>query len=115
MAHLAYLGVLAIIVFGAGWLEFVFKARVFTKPLRLLLAIIPVAILLVIWDLYAIARHHWWFDPNRTTGITVGGRLPLEEVLFFIVTPIAGVLTVEAVRSLKGWRLGDEPPSGDAA
>jgi lycopene cyclase domain-containing protein len=107
--HLAYLGVLAFILIGAGWLEFVFRARVFSKPLRLVLALLPVIALLVVWDLYAISRHHWWFDPNRTTGIELPGHLPLEELLFFIVTPIAGVLTVEAVRSLKGWSLGDEP------
>ena len=113
MQHLAYLGVLAFIAFGAGWLEFVFRARVFTKPLRLVLSIVPVMALLVVWDLYAIARHHWWFDPHRTTGIVFPGHLPLEEVLFFIVTPIAGILTVEAVRSLKGWSLGDEVEVAD--
>jgi lycopene cyclase domain-containing protein len=115
VAHLAYLGVLAFILCGAGWLEFVFRARVFSKPLRLVLALVPVAALLVVWDLYAIARHHWWFDPRRTTGIVFPGHLPLEEVLFFFVTPIAAILTVEAVRSLKGWSLGDEPDvAGDS-
>jgi lycopene cyclase domain-containing protein len=111
--HLAYLGVLAFILIGAGWLEFVFRARVFSKLLRLVLALLPVIALLVVWDLYAISQHHWWFDPNRTTGIELPGHLPIEELLFFIVTPIAGVLTVEAVRSLKGWSLGDEAPADD--
>ena len=111
MSHLAYLGVLAFILIGAGWLEFVFRARVFSKPLRLALSIAPVMVLLIVWDLYAIKHGHWWFDPNRVTGIEFAGHLPLEEVLFFIVTPIAGILTVEGVRALKGWTLGDEPPA----
>ncbi len=38
------------------------------------------------------------------------GRVPLDEVLFFLVVPVAAVLTLEAVRAGKGWRVGDEPP-----
>jgi hypothetical protein len=37
------------------------------------------------------------------------GGLPLDEVLFFVVVPVAAVLTLEAVRSVKRWEVGDEP------
>jgi hypothetical protein len=29
-------------------------------------------------------------------------------VLFFVVVPAASVLTLEAVRTVRGWRVGDE-------
>ena len=38
------------------------------------------------------------------------GGLPLDEVLFFVVVPIASLLTLEAVRSVKRWEVGDEVP-----
>ena len=31
--------------------------------------------------------------------------------VFFLVIPLASILTVEAVRSVKGWASGDEGPS----
>ncbi len=37
------------------------------------------------------------------------GGLPVEEVLFFLVVPVAAVLTLEAVRTVRGWPVGDEP------
>jgi hypothetical protein len=40
------------------------------------------------------------------TGLQIG-ILPLEELLFFIVVPIAGILSLEAVRAAKRWPAGD--------
>ena len=76
----------------------------------LLLALAPVVVVFCLWDLYAIASGHWTFDPERTTGVLFPGGLPLDEVLFFVVVPIASILTLEAVRSVKRWEVGDEPP-----
>ena len=56
-----------------------------------------VVVVFVLWDLYAIAQNHWTFDPERTSGLLLPGGLPIDEVLFFIVIPIASVLTLEAV------------------
>jgi len=61
-----------------------------------------------LWDAYAIDQGHWTFDPSRVTGWDVWG-VPIEEVLFFVVVPLASILTLEAVRSARGWRVGDEP------
>jgi hypothetical protein len=60
------------------------------------------------WDVYAIARGQWTFDRGRTSGVLLPGRLPLEEVLFFLVVPICAVLSFEAVRAVRGWPAGDE-------
>ncbi len=109
MSHLAYLGVLVFVLLGTAWLEVLLRTRVYARPRRLLLALVPVVAVFCLWDLYAIASGHWTFDPERTTGIVLRGGLPLDEVLFFVVVPIASLLTLEAVRSLKRWEVGDEP------
>jgi len=36
------------------------------------------------------------------------GNLPMEELLFFIVVPVAGILSLEAVRAVRRWPVGDE-------
>lgn len=105
---LAYLGVLAFILLATGWLEILLRTRVYRRWLRLLLTLVVPVTVYVIWDLYAISQGHWGFDPDTTTGIVLPGALPLEELLFFIVIPIASILSLEAVRSVKGWPVGDE-------
>ena len=102
--HLIYLGVLAFCLIGTAPLEIVLRARVYRRPLRLALTLLPVVVVFVGWDLYAIARGHWTYDPAQTTGVVLPGRLPLDELLFFLVIPICAVLTLEAVRGkVKGW------------
>ncbi|MEO8107067.1 MAG: lycopene cyclase domain-containing protein [Actinomycetes bacterium] len=110
MPRLAYFGVLVFIVVGSGWLEVVMRTNVLRRSRRFVLALAPVLALFLIWDAYAIAAGHWTFDPDRTTGVTLLGSIPLEELVFFVVVPFAAVLTLEAVRSARGWSVGDEPP-----
>ena len=109
MSHLSYVAVLAFVVVGTAWLEVALRTRVARRWRRLLLAVVPVVVVFSAWDLYAIAAGHWTFDPERTTGVLLPGGLPLDEVLFFVVVPVAAVLTLEAVRSVKRWEVGDEP------
>jgi lycopene cyclase domain-containing protein len=85
-------------------LEFLFGARVWRRPRRLLSAmVIPVAIFLV-WDVIAIARDHWDFNPAYVTGWELPFNLPVEELSFFLVIPICCLLTLEAVRAVLGRR-----------
>ena len=107
--RLAYLGVMAFALAGSVWLEVALRTRVLRRWRRLLLSLLPVLAFFVVWDLYAISRGHWTFDPARTTGLLLPGRLPVEEVVFFLVVPFASILTLEAVRSARGWDVGDEP------
>lgn len=86
-------------------LEFVLGARVYRRPARLVAAVLPVAAVFYLWDLVAMARGHWWFHPARTSGVLLPGGVPLEEALFFLVIPLCGLLTYEAVGSvLARWR-----------
>lgn len=110
MTRFAYLGVLLFVILGTLWLEFVVHTRVYQRWRRLLLSILPPAVLFIIWDLYAISQGHWWFDTTRITGVYFPGELPLDEVLFFLIIPLAAILTLEAVRGVRRWEVGDEPP-----
>jgi lycopene cyclase domain-containing protein len=67
-----------------------------------------VALLFCCWDLYAIGARQWWYDPGQIIGARLG-RLPIEELLFFVVVPTCAILGFEAVRAVTGWRAGDEP------
>ena len=108
MSHMAYVAVLAVCIAGTLPLEIVLRARVYRRPIRLVLTLLPVLVVFVLWDLYAIASGHWDFDDSLTTGVVFPGGLPLDEVLFFIAIPICSILTLEAVRSLSRLPVGDE-------
>ena len=108
MGQYSYVAVLVFVLVGSGWLEFARRTRVFRRPRRLLLTVIPVTLPFLIWDAYAISQGHWWFDTDRILGVYLPGEITLEELLFLIVIPIASVLTLEAVRSVRGWPAGDE-------
>lgn len=98
MAHLTYLAVLAGCLLGAVWLEPVLRVGVLRQWRRLLLTLVPVVLAFGGWDVAAIAGHHWSYDRAQTTGVLLPGRLPLEELLFFIVVPLCAILGFEAVR-----------------
>lgn len=103
-----YLLVLAFIIVCTLPLEVFLRTRVYARWRRLLLSLAPVFVVFCGWDIYAVARHQWSFHEAQLSGVVLPGRLPLEEVLFFVVVPIASILTLEAVRAVKGWKVGDE-------
>ena len=108
MRHLSYVAMLAFCLLGTLPLELVLHVGVYRQVRRLLLTLLPVVVVFVVWDLYAIARGHWAFDRAQTLGVVLPGGIPVEEVLFFVVVPVAAVLTLEAVRTVRGWAVGDE-------
>ena len=114
MGHLSYLAVLGFIVLGTVWLEYFLRTRVLRRSRRLLMSVLPVLAVFLVWDLYAISSGHWTFSDELTTGLALGD-LPLEEVLFFVVVPVASILTLEAVRSARGWSVGDEGETSSGA
>lgn len=110
MRHLSYLAVLAGCLLGTAALELFLGTRVYARPRRLVLTLLPVLAVFVAWDVYAIAAGHWTFDSRSITGVRLPGRLPLDELLFFVAIPVCAILTLEAVRAVRGWPAGDEPP-----
>ena len=107
MAHLTYLALLAGCLVVTAPLELVLRVRVYARWRRLLLALVPELVVFLVWEAYAVARHHWSWDAAQVLPVRVGG-LPLEEVLFFLVVPVCAILSLEAVRKVTRWDAGYE-------
>ena len=95
--HFQYLLLLACCLLITLPLEFVLSARVYRRAVGLAFAIIPVVIIFSIWDIVGILRDHWSYSPRFTTGWKLIFGMPIEELVFFVVVPICGLLTYEAV------------------
>ncbi|MBU6163409.1 MAG: lycopene cyclase domain-containing protein [Candidatus Nanopelagicaceae bacterium] len=109
MLKFSYFAMLLFTVVGSIWLEIFLKVGVLRRLKRAVLSIIPTAIIFLVWDYYAVVSGHWWFDKEQVVGIFGPKGIPLEEFLFFIVVPLASLLTIEAVRTQKRhWKFGDE-------
>ena len=102
-----YLMVLGACIVVTLPLEF-FGNGVYRQPRRLASAVLPVAVVFLVWDAIAVAADVWWYNPRYLLGLIAPGELPLEELLFFVVIPVCGLLTYSAVDSmlsvLRRWR-----------
>jgi lycopene cyclase domain-containing protein len=99
--HYAY--VLIFVAVCAIDVNFGFKLK-FSKKLKLfLLTDSLILVIYLIWDLWAVSKGSWFFDSNQILGILLFGKLPIEEVLFFIIVPLMTVLTYLALVKLTGW------------
>lgn len=78
-------------------LELLLGARVWRRPRRLLVAMVPLVVAYSIWDIAMIAAGSWSYSDEKLTGILLPFEMPLEELVFFVVVPICGLLTLEAV------------------
>jgi lycopene cyclase domain-containing protein len=59
-------------------------------------AILLEAVIFAAWDVFAVARGHWRFDPSSVSPFSLI-NLPLEEVLFFFVIPFNCVFVWEVM------------------
>lgn len=111
----SYMAMLGFVLVATWWLEFAFRLRVLRNPKRLLTTLALVSPWFVLWDAYAISLGHWFFDRSQMTGIIGPFSIPLEEYLFFILIPIAAVLTLEGVTNflptVRGWLLSVRKPA----
>jgi lycopene cyclase domain-containing protein len=78
-------------------LEFLMGARVYRRIRGLIFALIPVVIIFSIWDIAGILRQHWSYNPRFVTGWQLIFGMPVEELVFFVVVPVCGLLTYGAV------------------
>ncbi|MGC8480797.1 MAG: lycopene cyclase domain-containing protein [Acidimicrobiales bacterium] len=106
--HIQYLVVLGLCLVGTLPLELLIGARVYRQPRRLLITLVPVAVVFSLFDIGSIHWHWWHYAHRYVSDINLPGDLPLEELLFFIVIPICSLLTYEAVG---GMRRRDSSPS----
>ncbi|MGV0836745.1 lycopene cyclase domain-containing protein [Mycolicibacterium thermoresistibile] len=107
-----YLLVLAACLAITAPLEF-FGAGVYRRAGQAARAILPVAVVFLVWDGIAIAFDVWTYNPQYLTGVMLPAGFPLEEVLFFVVIPLCALLTYNAVDTILGWlrrtRVESEP------
>jgi lycopene cyclase domain-containing protein len=98
-------------------LEFVVGARIYRRAAGLAFALIPVVIIFSIWDIVGILRDHWTYSAQFTTGVKLIFGMPIEELVFFIVVPVCGLLTYEAVgqvlRRIRGRSPGKRSQVGE--
>jgi lycopene cyclase domain-containing protein len=107
--HFVYLLILMACVVGTLPLEFLLHVRVYARWPRLVKSLLPTLIVFGLWDLWASASHTWRYDGRYLVGVYLPGRLPVEELLFFVVVPTCAILTLEAVRARRpAWLIGDE-------
>jgi lycopene cyclase domain-containing protein len=95
------MAMLAFTVFGSFWLEIFLRLAYYVVWKRALISILPISTLFLIWDAYAIAQGHCVFNRDRMLGIYGPFDIPLEEFLFFIIVPMAAILTIEGVTTVK--------------
>ncbi|MEO9013922.1 MAG: lycopene cyclase domain-containing protein [Terrimesophilobacter sp.] len=81
----------------------VFGRGVYRRPGKIIRAVLPVAVIFLVWDAIAIAAHMWSYDPAYITGLTLPFQVPIEEVLFFVVIPLCALLTYNAVSTILDW------------
>ena len=102
MDRLQYLLLMAACALVTLPLELGFGVRVWRSPQRLLRALLPAFALFVVWDLWATRTGTWDFNPDYTIGLTLPGGMAIEELVFFTVIPVCGLLTLETVRRILG-------------
>jgi lycopene cyclase domain-containing protein len=108
MGHYQYLTLMAACLAATLPLEFL-GARVYRQPARLARAVLPVALIFVIWDGLAIAGHVWTYNPRYVSGVDLPFRIPVEELVFFLVIPVCGILTYAGVQAASRRWAGRRP------
>ena len=86
---------------GSAWLEIYLKAGVLRRIKRVAISVLPISVLFLAWDAYAISQGHWFFDRDQIIGVFGPFGIPFEEYLFFIFVPVAALMTIEAVVKVK--------------
>lgn len=99
--HWQYLILMACCLLLTAPLELL-GARVYRRPVRLARAVLPVAIVFLAWDMAAVATGVWTYNARYIVGIFLPFGVPIEELVFFLVVPVCGVLTYACVGSLLG-------------
>ncbi|OBK15714.1 lycopene cyclase domain-containing protein [Mycobacterium asiaticum] len=81
----------------------VFGKGVYRQAGRAARALLPVAAIFLVWDAVAIAARVWTYNDKYLAGIEIPLHIPIEEVLFFLVIPLCGLLTYNAVSTILDW------------
>lgn len=72
------------------------RLKFYQNRWALFVSISLVVLLFGAWDIFAVYRGHWFFNPDGVWRVKII-NLPVEEVLFFIVIPFCCIFTWEAL------------------
>lgn len=108
MTHLHYLGVLLFVMLCAGFIATAFKPRAPHFWRTFLYTDSVILVLYLTWDFWAISKKNWFFDSKQILNFNLLPRVPMEEVLFFIIVPFTSILTYLSLKKLTGWRVDSE-------
>lgn len=103
MAHLHYLLVLGFIGACAIFISLFFRLQMPHFWRLFLLTDFSILIIYLTWDYWAISRRNWYFDTKQIVGSYVFEKMPIEEVLFFVIVPMTTIMTYLALKKLTGW------------
>ena len=92
-----YMLVLAISVFFPLVFSFYPPLKFWRNSRALALTIILLVVIFGSWDMFAVWRGHWYFNPRGIYGFKII-NLPVEEWLFFVIIPFCCIFTWEAIR-----------------
>ena len=93
--ELFYLIYLLVVLFSSFLIIFVAKLKIDLK--KAFLAILPPALVFIIWDIVATERGHWEFGLDKMLGIVIINQ-PIEELAFFLVIPLFYIVAWETIR-----------------
>lgn len=110
MTHLSYLAVIAFVTICALGINLGFGLRIGKRWRELILTESAIVIIYLSWDTWAIAKKNWFFDTHQIVNINVLPKVPLEELLFFIVVPLTIILSYQALLKLTGWSQKERKP-----
>lgn len=100
MAQFNYLMVLGFIGACAIFVNIGFRLRISSKWKLFLLTDAVILTIYLAWDFWAVSKGSWYFDSEQVIGLYIFSRLPIEEILFFIIVPLMVVLTYLALIKL---------------
>jgi hypothetical protein len=103
VAHFHYLLVLAFIGLCAVGVNTGFRLRFSKKVKQFIVMDAVIVVIYLAWDIWAVVKKSWYFDSHQIIGLNLFSRLPIEEILFFVIVPLMGVLTYLALLKITGW------------
>lgn len=80
------------------------KARFWQRWRNMLYGLGAVSAPFVLWDIVAVEQRHWSFSEHYTQPLRILG-LPLEEILFFVVVPLACMFVWTFIESKPNKRI----------
>ncbi len=95
--HYTYLLIHVLSLAGPLALSFDKKVHFYKKWKYVFPAMVIPGIIFIIWDEYFTRSGVWNFSDQHTIGLKIG-RLPIEEVLFFVTVPYCCLFIYECIR-----------------